>query len=135
MEKQKKKTRSRLGTACKVISAIYMVIYGLMWMYTLNTVMNFETTLIWGTFLQLITIVIPGLILWALGALLDRQAEDRETLAEIKALLGGTEDKEGTEEDEDLTELEARLETALEETPGDGELEQEAPRDGTEDEP
>lgn len=134
MEKQEKKTRSRLGTACKVISAIYMVAYGLVWLWAFVMVLDVETTLIWTTLLQLVTAAVPGMTLWTVGVLFDRQEEDRETLAEIKALLGGTEDKEGTEEDEDLAELEARLETALEETPGDGGLE-ETPEDGAEDEP
>lgn len=113
MENQEKKTRSRLGTACKVLSVTYMVVYGLVWLSTITMVLNYETTLIWNTLVQLLIAAVPGLTLWAVGVLLDRQEEDRETLAEIKALLDGG--AERGEKDEDVAELESRLEAALEE--------------------
>lgn len=113
MENKEKKTRSGLGKACKVISAVYMVVYGLVWFYSLIMVLNYATTLIGTTLLQLLTEAVPGLTLWAVGALLERQQEDRETLAEIKTLLetGGSK----ADGDEDVAELETRLESALDE--------------------
>lgn len=124
MENKEKKTRSRLGTACKVISAVYMVAYGLMWLYTLTMVLNYATTLIWTTLLQLLTEAVPGLTLWAVGVLLDRQKEDKGTLAEIKALLAAGGSK--ADGDNDVAELETRLETALEENTENAE---EAPKE------
>lgn len=113
MENREKKTRSRLGKACKVISAVYMAAYGLMWLYTFSMMLNSVAFVIWSVLLQLVTAVVPGLTLWAVGVLLERQEEDRETLAEIKALLGGPENAD-EKEDEDLAALEERLDTALE---------------------
>lgn len=128
MKNQEKKTRSRLGKACKVISGIYMVVYGLMWLYTFSMMLNSVAFVIWSALLQLVTAAVPGLTLWAVGVLLERQEEDRETLAEIKALLGGAADGGEEKEDKDPVEREVRLENALEEsTENEGE-----PREETE---
>lgn len=119
MENREKKTRSRLGTLCKVLGTVYFainVIAGIVAMAELG----------YGpvTILQLFNASLIPALLWAVGILLDRQKEDRETLAEIRALLGGAADGGEEEEDEDLGELEARLETALEDPSEDGEPEE-----------
>lgn len=93
----KKRNGSRLGLACKIIGVAYMVVFGLMWLYTFSMVLNSVAFVIWSALLQLVATVIPGLTLWALGVLLDRQKENRETLTEIKALLKASEEKPETE--------------------------------------
>lgn len=113
MENREKKTRSRLGTLCKVLGTVYFainVIAGIVAMAELG----------YGpvTILQLFNASLIPALLWAVGILLDRQKEDRETLAEIRTLLGGG---EPGEDEEDLAALEARLETALEDPSEDGE--------------
>lgn len=106
MENREKKTRSRLGTLCKVLGTVYFainVIAGIVAMAELG----------YGpvTILQLFNASLIPALLWAVGILLDRQKEDRETLAEIKTLLGGG---EPDEDEEDLAALEERLDAALE---------------------
>lgn len=123
MENREKKTRSRLGTACKIIGGLETAGYVIVWVYAFR-LMGMIGEEIWALLLQLLVGIAPGLTLWAVGVLLDRQKEDRETLAEIKALLGGAADGGEEEEDEDLAELEARLETALEDSSEDGEPEE-----------
>lgn len=117
MENREKKTRSRLGTLCKVLGTVYFainVIAGIVAMAELG----------YGpvTILQLFNASLIPALLWAVGILLDRQKENQMTLEEIKIQLGGAADGGEEEGDEDLAELEARLETALEEnTENEGE--------------
>lgn len=117
MENREKKTRSRLGTACKIIGGLETAGYVIVWVYAFR-LMGMIGEEIWALLLQLLVGIAPGLTLWAVGVLLDRQKEDRETLAEIRTLLGGG---EPGEDEEDLAALEARLETALEDPSEDGE--------------
>lgn len=107
-----KKGKSRLGTACKVLGTVYLVAYGLVYLWTLSIAGAYSLSIIWSILLQLLAMSINGVTLWALGVLLERQKEDREALAELKALLGGD-----TQEGENEAPVEP--EVALEETPPD----------------
>lgn len=106
----KKKTRSSLGAVCKIIGAAYMLFYAIVFFVQLGVALYSD---FWTALLAVVVAAVPGLTLWAVGVLLDRQKENQETLAEIKALLGGGGPEEAAG-DEDLAELEARLDAALE---------------------
>lgn len=110
MENREKKTRSRLGTACKVVGTIHGVGGVGLGLLALGVGLVDYASSIGAALSAILSSCTLAILYWSIGILLDRQKEDQVTLAEIKALLGGEEPGE----DEDLAALEERLDAALE---------------------
>lgn len=111
MEKQEKKAGSRLGMACKIVGTIHGVGGVGVGLLALGVGLAQYTSSIGAVLSAMLSSCTLAILYWSIGILLDRQKENQETLAEIKALLGG---EEPGEDEEDLAALEQRLDAALE---------------------
>ncbi len=90
--------RSTLGTVCKILAALMLVLF-LIALVPLGNGAVILATLIW-----------PAL-LWSVGELLDGQKRHEGKLDRILELLGGGEGPEGDQTE--LEKMEARLEKAV----------------------
>lgn len=100
------KEHSKTGIVCKVVAVVTLLAqegiylaaaFVTKWAEPLQTVLVMVAALFWPV------------LLWSFGTFLDRQKAQGQDLERILELLGGAEEPE-----EDLTQLEARLEAALE---------------------
>lgn len=114
-----KKTRSRLGLICKIVGAVYfgMILALYIWFAITALPVGMIGDALGTMLVQLVPVIATTVLMWGVGTLLDRQKEDRQALRDIQAALGV---KPGpADEEESLVELEARLEAALSEEPGE----------------
>lgn len=96
-----------MGRVWKVLAVIILLVQEAIYLQAAVQAAGINGTLLWGVILQMLLGLVWPAMLWSMGEVLDRQEAQEQKLERILELLG-------EKPEEDLTQLEARLEEALE---------------------